>query len=89
MRVIGGDDAAEIGFSVSDCGVGLSEREQKLIFRQFYRVDQKLSRSQDGLGLGLAIVKRLIDAQEGRIEIESAPGKGSTFTVWFQKGGRS
>jgi signal transduction histidine kinase len=76
----------EGGFSVKDRGVGLSAVEQKKIFRQFYRVEQKLSRSQDGLGLGLSIVKRLVDAMGGRIEVESERGRGSTFTVFLEEG---
>lgn len=78
----------EAGFKVGDEGVGLSASEQKKIFRQFYRVEQKLSRSQDGLGLGLSIVKKLVDAMDGRIVVESEKGKGSTFSVYLKKGGQ-
>jgi two-component system phosphate regulon sensor histidine kinase PhoR len=46
----------EVGFSVKDEGAGLSPGDLKKVFRQFYRVERKLSRSQDGLGLGLSIV---------------------------------
>lgn len=81
------DRGGEVGFSVADAGVGLSASEQKRIFGQFYRVEQKLSRSQDGLGIGLSIVKRLVDAMEGRIEVESEKGHGSTFTVFLKRGG--
>jgi len=76
----------EGGFSIQDEGEGLSAAEQKKIFRQFYRVEKKLSRSQDGLGLGLSIVKRLVDAMGGRIEVVSRKGKGSTFSVYLEKG---
>ena len=78
---------AEIGFSVTDNGIGLSKADQNRIFRQFYRVDQRLSRSREGLGIGLSIVRRLVDAMEGRLEVESELGKGSAFTVYLKKGG--
>lgn len=74
-------------FSVSDEGVGLLSSEKRKIFRQFYRVDRKLSRSQDGLGLGLSIVRRLVESMDGRISVESEKGRGSCFTVVLQKGG--
>jgi len=75
------------GFRVSDQGIGLSRKDQEKIFRQFYRVDQDLSRSEEGLGLGLAIVKRLADGMGAELSVESELGKGSAFTVKFVKGG--
>ena len=47
----------------------------------FYRVDDRLSREREGSGLGLAIVKHVIKAHRGRIDVDSAAGKGSTFTL--------
>jgi two-component system phosphate regulon sensor histidine kinase PhoR len=67
--------------------MGLSPEEQKKVFRQFYRVDKKLSRSRDGLGIGLSIVRRLVDALGAMIQVESEKGKGSAFTVSLGKGG--
>jgi signal transduction histidine kinase len=81
------ETADEVGFFVKDEGVGLSPGDLKKVFRQFYRVERKLSRSQDGLGLGLSIAKRLVDAMEGRVEVESTLGKGSRFTVFLKRGG--
>jgi len=85
VRVFEG--SGDPAFSVSDEGVGLSSSEKRKIFRQFYRVDRKLSRSQDGLGLGLSIVRRLVESMDGRISVESEKGRGSCFTVVLQKGG--
>ena len=68
-------------FAVKDNGIGLSARAQKKIFNRFYQVDSRLSRRNEGCGLGLSIVKFIIDAHKGSIEVESAPGKGSTFIM--------
>lgn len=67
--------------SVSDNGQGIPVGEHKRIFRKFYRVDDRLSRSKEGSGLGLAIAKHVVRAHKGRIEVRSAAGKGSVFTV--------
>jgi len=71
----------EVRFLVSDNGQGLEKREHSRIFEKFYRVDDRLSREREGSGLGLAIVKHVVKAHRGRIELESAPGRGSTFAI--------
>lgn len=76
----------EGGFEVKDNGIGLSAGDQKKIFRQFYRVERTLSRSNDGLGIGLSIVRRLVEAMNGRIEVISEKGRGSVFRVTLGKG---
>jgi len=81
------DGGEEVSFLVKDEGRGLSTKDCKRVFRQFYRVEKKVSRNQDGLGLGLAIVKRLVDGMDGRIEVESEQGRGSVFSVFLKKGG--
>ncbi|MBK6513850.1 MAG: HAMP domain-containing histidine kinase [Polyangiaceae bacterium] len=73
------DDTVRI--AVRDNGVGIERREHKRIFLKFYRVDDKLTRKQDGSGLGLAIVQYVLRAHSGSVELESAPGAGSTFTL--------
>jgi two-component system phosphate regulon sensor histidine kinase PhoR len=67
--------------SVADNGLGIAPREQKRIFWKFYRVDDKLTRKQDGSGLGLSIVQHVARAHRGKVEVESAPGAGSKFTL--------
>jgi len=67
--------------SVHDDGPGIAQAEHKRIFQKFYRVDDRLSRVREGSGLGLAIVKHVVKAHVGRVELESAPGRGSTFTL--------
>jgi two-component system, OmpR family, phosphate regulon sensor histidine kinase PhoR len=66
---------------VRDQGVGIPRREQRNIFEKFYRVDERLSREVEGSGLGLAIVRHVVQAHQGRIEVDSEPGRGSTFTI--------
>ncbi len=70
-----------VAFEVRDNGSGITAREQQRIFRKFYQVDQRLSRSGGGCGLGLSIVRFLIESQGGTVRVASEPGKGSTFTV--------
>ena len=70
-----------VRFAVKDNGVGLSPRDTKRIFKRFYQVDQKMSRTGGGCGLGLSIVKFIVAAHDGEIRVESRPGEGSTFTV--------
>lgn len=68
---------------IEDTGIGIPEAEQANIFRRFYRVDHARSRSAGGTGLGLAICDQVIRAHGGRIEVDSAPGRGSRFTVYL------
>jgi len=70
-----------VRFSVKDNGIGLSSRDTKRVFKRFYQVDQRLSRSGGGCGLGLSIVKFVVSAHHGNIEVESEPGNGSVFTL--------
>jgi two-component system, OmpR family, phosphate regulon sensor histidine kinase PhoR len=73
--------AREVHISVQDNGLGIAAREHKRIFQKFYRVDDRLSRDKEGSGLGLAIAKHVVKAHKGHIELRSAPGKGSVFTI--------
>jgi signal transduction histidine kinase len=68
-------------FKVTDTGVGIAKEMHGAIFNKFEQVDTSTTRPYEGLGLGLYIVKNFTDWLGGKIEIESEPGKGSTFTL--------
>jgi two-component system phosphate regulon sensor histidine kinase PhoR len=70
-----------VAIEVSDNGEGIPRGEHGRIFDKFYRIDDRLSRAREGSGLGLAIVKHIIRAHRGRIQLDSATGKGSTFRI--------
>jgi signal transduction histidine kinase len=67
--------------AVQDTGPGIAPEELTRIFERFYRLDRARSRRSGGAGLGLAIARWIAEAHGGRIEVESAVGQGSTFTV--------
>ncbi|BBM86921.1 response regulator [Candidatus Uabimicrobium amorphum] len=64
-----------------DTGVGISPAAQRFIFEEFRQEDASTTRKYGGTGLGLSIVKKLVDVFQGKIELDSEEGKGSTFTV--------
>jgi signal transduction histidine kinase len=68
-------------FTVSDNGPGIARDEQEKIFQRFYQSDRRLDRSHEGCGLGLSIVQSIVRAHGGAVSVESAPGRGSAFTV--------
>ncbi len=67
-----------VRFTVMDTGIGIAEEDLPRIFERFYKVDR--SRATSGTGLGLAIARHLVEAHGGRIWVESAPGRGSSFS---------
>jgi two-component system phosphate regulon sensor histidine kinase PhoR len=67
--------------AVEDEGEGIPREAIPRLTERFYRVDVKRSRERGGTGLGLAIVKHIVNRHQGRLQIESTPGTGSTFTV--------
>jgi two-component system, sensor histidine kinase len=69
-----------ISIAVTDTGIGLSDRDKRLLFRPFTQVDGATTRRYGGTGLGLSISKRLVDMMKGSIDVDSVMGRGSTFT---------
>ncbi len=68
---------------VRDHGRGIAKKHLPRLFERFYRIDKARSRKLGGTGLGLAIVKHIVNAHGGRIDVESALGRGSTFTIYL------
>ncbi len=82
VSVSAGTAEGTVWIRVSDTGLGISPQEQAHIFTPFYRGRQAKG-SQQGMGLGLSIARDLIVAHNGRLELESALGVGSHFTMWL------
>lgn len=72
-----------ITISVSDNGIGISREHVEKIFNRFYQVDVTATRRSGGTGLGLSICEGIMEAHGGKIDVESIPGKGSTFILYF------
>jgi signal transduction histidine kinase len=73
------DGRAEL--CVSDSGVGIPEHELPRVFERFHRIEGQKSRTYEGSGIGLALVQELVKFHQGRIRVDSAVGRGTTFTV--------
>jgi len=71
----------EIVVRVADRGIGIAPEEQSRIFDKFYRAPTRENQLIPGTGLGLALVAQIVKAHGGRVEVESAPGRGSTFRL--------
>lgn len=73
--------AGELALAVSDTGPGISEEDMPRVWDRLYR--GQAGRAEKGLGLGLSLVKAFVTAHRGRVEVESPPGAGATFTAYF------
>jgi signal transduction histidine kinase len=72
-----------LDIAVRDHGPGIAQDRLQRIFDSFYQVDHRLARSYEGLGLGLTVVRMLLQSTNGRIQVDSTPGDGSTFTISY------
>ncbi len=81
VRVDCARDGDRVRIAVRDQGIGMDEKEVKQIFRKFYRTKRAEASGEAGVGIGLAIVEQIVAHHGGRVEVESAPGKGSCFTI--------
>jgi len=79
------DEGEQVKVDVVDTGIGMEKSETENLFREFMRIKNEKTKHISGSGLGLSIVKKLTDSYNGSIKVWSEPGKGSTFTLHFQK----
>ena len=86
VEVTGSSDENEVVVRVSDTGIGIPEKYLARIFERFYRIDKARSKETGGTGLGLSIVRHIAENHGGRVNVESTPGEGSTFTVHLPRG---
>ncbi|MDK2947638.1 MAG: hypothetical protein PWQ63_798 [Methanolobus sp.] len=69
-----------VRFSVQDSGIGISSEDMKKLFTPFTQLDSAANRQYEGSGLGLTLVKKFVELHNGKLEVESEPGKGTKFT---------
>jgi signal transduction histidine kinase len=81
IRISLDSSAAEVSVTISDNGIGISPEEVGAIFQRFYKADKSRSGNNNGNGLGLAIVKKIVSLHQGSIEVDGAPGGGTTMIV--------
>lgn len=74
------DSYVELFFMVIDSGIGISEEEKSKLFKEFSQVDASVTRKFGGTGLGLSITKQLVEMMNGKINVDSTKGLGSTFS---------
>ncbi|MGD2185398.1 MAG: HAMP domain-containing sensor histidine kinase [Desulfobacterales bacterium] len=68
---------------ITDKGIGIPEEELSHVFEPFYRVDKSRSKDTGGYGLGLSLCKTIMEAHDGKIDVQSRPGKGTTVSLFF------
>ncbi len=85
IRITLRSDGQAACLTVADQGCGIEPSEQQRIFERFYRTKRHRDDATGGSGVGLALVKEIVTQHEGRIEVESKPGQGSTFRVFLPR----
>ncbi len=79
-------DDEQVVLQVTDTGIGIPDEYQERIFDRFYQVDGSVRREYGGCGLGLALVKEIVEKHSGTVDVESEPGRGTTFTIRLPAG---
>ena len=90
VKVLARADEArrELRIAVRDTGIGIAPGDHEKVFEDFRQADSSVTREYGGAGLGLAICRRLAKMLDGRIELQSQPGEGSTFTLVIPRKGK-
>jgi signal transduction histidine kinase len=83
IRVAGGTEEAWVWLAVEDQGPGIAPEDQDKVWTRFWRGDRKRAREEARSGLGLTIVRQIIERHNGRVQLLSEVGRGSTFVLWF------
>src|SRR5438477_1747943 len=86
--VRGDEERREVRIAVEDTGIGIAPQDHERVFEDFRQADNSVTREYGGAGLGLAICRRLAKMLDGRIELQSRVGRGSTFTVVIPRKGK-
>ncbi|HTZ52076.1 MAG TPA: HAMP domain-containing sensor histidine kinase [Spirochaetia bacterium] len=86
LQVEAGLQDGQLAVTVADEGIGIPPEEQGQIFEKFYRIGRSDTQAKRGSGIGLALVRHIADAHGGQVTVESQPGQGSRFTLWFPLG---
>ncbi len=73
--------SGDVRLAVWDEGIGIAAEQMPRLFKPFVQLDTRLAREYSGTGLGLSLVQQLVAIHEGKIDVQSAPGQGSTFTI--------
>ncbi len=73
----------ELAIAIADTGIGIAAEDIPKAFERFRQIDSRLSRKFEGSGLGLPLARQFMELHGGRLVLESAPGKGTTATVYF------
>ena len=89
VTVAGAARDGMVAISVADSGIGIAPEHLPRIFERFYRADRSRSRALGGTGLGLSIVKHIATSHGGEVEVESAEGRGSRFTLLLPRAPRA
>jgi signal transduction histidine kinase len=83
LRVEAAPRDGHLVVAVADEGMGIPAEEQERIFEKFYRIGRSETQGRRGSGVGLALVRHIVEAHGGHVTVESQPGRGSRFTLWF------